>query len=324
MLFRLNEADQLRRAETVQMRAVLGANIARLLGDRNDLETAIPGLDLVRRTSVTPPDSYLYEPSLAMIVQGGKRVVLGDATYLYDESRFLLTAVNLPTITQVLKATPEEPYISVVLKLDLTAAKQMITDIDLGDQDAAADGAGMATGPATAALLSALTRLIDLLDAPTDIPILSGLIQRELLYRVLVSPAGARLRQIVRLGTQGNRVARSIDWLRHNYIRPLRVADMAAISGMGVSTLHHHFRLLTAMSPLQFQKHLRLHEARRLMLSEDLDAGSAALRVGYESATQFSREYRRLFGAPPMRDVKALRLTNAAELGASTQTAVRL
>ncbi|WP_204326779.1 AraC family transcriptional regulator N-terminal domain-containing protein [Rhizobium lusitanum] len=262
--------------------------------------------------------------SLAMIVQGSKRVVLGDATYLYDESRFLLTAVNLPTITQVLKATPEEPYISIVLKLDLVAAKQMIADIDLADPEGATAGAGMATGPATVALFSALARLIDLLDTRRDIPILGGLVQRELLYRVLTSPAGARLRQIVRLGTQGNRIARAIDWLRDNYARPLRIEELAEISGMGVSTLHHHFRLLTAMSPLQFQKHLRLHEARRLMLSDELDAGNASLRVGYESATQFNREYRRLFGAPPMRDVKALRLTNAAELGSATGTAVAL
>ncbi len=324
MLFRSDEEDGRRRAETATIRAGLAITIARLLDDRNDLETAIPGLALVRRTSVAPPDSYLYEPSLAMIVQGSKRVVLGDATYLYDESRFLLTAVNLPTITQVLKATPEEPYISTVLKLDLMAAKQMIADMDLADPDAGAAGAGMATGPATVALFSALARLVDLLETPKDIPILGGLVQRELLYRVLTSPAGARLRQIVRLGTQGNRIACAIDWLRDNYVRPLRVEELAEISGMGVSTLHHHFRLLTAMSPLQFQKHLRLHEARRLMLRDELDAGNASLRVGYESATQFNREYRRLFGAPPMRDVKALRLTNAAELGSATGTAVRL
>ncbi len=259
-----------------------------------------------------------------MILQGSKRVVLGDATYLYDESRFLLTAVNLPTITQVLMATPKEPYISILLKLDLVAAKQMIADVDLTERDAAAGGTGMATGPATVALFSALTRLIELLDTPRDIPILGDLIQREFLYRVLTSPAGARLRQIVRLGTQGDRIARAIDWLRDNYARPLRIEELADVSGMGVSTLHHHFRLLTAMSPLQFQKHLRLHEARRLMLSEELDAGNASLRVGYESPTQFNREYRRLFGTPPMRDVKVLRLTNAVELGRSTQTAVQL
>lgn len=298
--------------------------IARLLDDHDDLVTSIPGLTLNRRTSVSAPGSYLYEPSLSMIVQGSKRVVLGDATYLYDESRFLLTAVNLPTITQVLAATPEEPYISILLTLDLVAAKQMIADVDLAERDAAAEGTGMATGPATAALFGALTRLIELLDTPKDIPILGDLIQREFLYRVLTSPAGARLRQIVRLGTQGNRIACAINWLRDNYARPLRIEELAEASGMGVSTLHHHFRLLTAMSPLQFQKHLRLHEARRLMLSEELDAGNASLRVGYESATQFNREYRRLFGAPPMRDVKALRLTSAVQLGRSTRTAVQL
>lgn len=314
MLIQLDAEDERRRRETAPMRAVLAETIARSLGNRNDLMTAVPGLFLTRRLQAGPPESFLYEPSLSLIAQGEKRVILGDTSYCYNEARFLLTALNLPTIAQVVTARPDRPYLAIFLKLDLVAAKQMIGEIDLIETEMGSEGTGMATGPATSALFDVANRLVGLLEAPKDIPVLGDLLQREILYRLLTSPAGTRLRQIVRLGTQGNRVARAIEWLRDNYASPLRVSDLAKISAMGVSTLHHHFRLMTAMSPLQFQKQLRLHEARRLMLHEELDAGSAALRVGYESVTQFSREYRRLFGAPPLRDVKALRMSVGTDL----------
>lgn len=312
MEFRTTKEDDARRQETQAIRAELVARISRILGETDELEAPEIGLSLVRRTATTLPTPYQYEPSLGMIVQGRKRVVLGDTTYLYDEAQFLLTAVNLPTITQVLQASPEEPYVSILWRIDLAAAKKLISDLDI-DESTVAPGAGIAVGPATKSLYDALGRLIDLVSHPGDAPILGQLIQREMLYRVLTSPAGTRLRQIVRLGTQSNRVARAIAWLRENYTSPLRVEELARVSGMGVSTLHHHFRVLTAMSPLQFQKHLRLHEARRLLLAEDVDAGSVALQVGYESATQFNREYRRLFGAPPIRDVKSLRANMPGE-----------
>ncbi|MGV6871802.1 AraC family transcriptional regulator N-terminal domain-containing protein [Pseudochelatococcus sp. B33] len=309
MEYRTTKEDEARRHETLTIRAELAKTIATLLGDREALEAPNLGLTLIKLTSPTAPTPYQYEPSLAMIIRGRKRVILGDTTYWYDESQFLLTAVNLPTITQVLEASPHDPYMSILWKFDLSAAKQLIAEIDTEEPST---GPAMAVGPATRSLYDALARLIDLLATPSDAPILGDLIQREMLYRVLTSPAGARLRQIVRIGTQSNRVARAVAWLRENYRSPLRVEELARISGMGVSTLHHHFRVLTAMSPLQFQKHLRLHEARRLLLAEEVDAGTAALHVGYESATQFNREYRRLFGAPPIRDVKALRSISAA------------
>lgn len=317
MEYRTTKDDDTRRRETLAIRSELAKRILTFLGEREDLEAPHLGLTLVKRTSPVPPTPYLYDPSLAMIIRGRKRVILGNSTYWYDESLFLLTAVNLPTITEVLEASPEDPYISIVLKLDLAAAKQLITEIDLEEPSELRDSA-MAVGPATTPLYDALARLIDLLAAPKDAPILGGLIQREMLYRVLTSPAGARLRQIVRIGTQSNRVARAVAWLRENYKSPLRIEELAHLSGMGVSTLHHHFRVLTSMSPLQFQKHLRLHEARRLLLAEEMDAGTAALHVGYESATQFNREYRRLFGAPPMRDVKALRSNTATSQDADS------
>jgi AraC-like DNA-binding protein len=174
------------------------------------------------------------------------------------------------------------------------------------------DSPAMATGETTVELLDACCRLVGLQGTPRDIPFLSGLIQREIIYRLLRGPEGARLRAIATLGDQSHRTAKVIAWLRTNYTRPLRVEDLAQIAGMGMSTFHHHFRALTTMSPLQYQKQLRLHAARGRMLVDGLDAASAAFEVGYESASQFNREYSRFFGQPPMRDVRALRLANGA------------
>jgi AraC-like DNA-binding protein len=313
MLIAPDESDAHRRSETAALRAVLGKRIERHMDATGLNATAIGGLNVYRCTGVTPAYSTIYEPSLAVLVHGRKRIVVGDEAHLYDASRFLLTAVDMPTIATVLDASPEQPHLSIMLKLDLEAARRLIADIDLAAIETGTAGAAMATGPATLDLLDAVNRLIGLLETPEDIPILAKLVEREILYRILTGPTGARLRQTVSLGTQANRAARVIAWLRENFALPVRVEALAEVAGMGVSTLHHHFRELTAMSPLQYQKQLRLHEARRLMLSEVIDAGSAALRVGYESPTQFSREYRRLFGAPPRRDVEALRI-DAREL----------
>lgn len=310
MLITIDDQDMKRRQSTDGVRADMGRKIAQKIGEAEELVTAIPGLTFFRRTGRTAPSSVLYAPSLSMIVHGSKRVVLGDATYIYNESRFLLTAMDLPTIVEVIEASQEVPYLSFQLKLDLNVARQLIADIDLQDIGAVPLETGMATGPATADLLQTTNRLIDLLETPKDIPILGDLIHREILYRLLTSPAGGRLRQTVMLGTLSNRTAKAITWLRENFTQPLRIEELARVASMGVSTLHHHFRAMTSMSPLQYQKHLRLHEARRLMLSDNVDAATAAFSVGYESATQFSREYRRLFGEPPMREIKALRSRN--------------
>jgi len=307
MLTISEESDARRRAETAAVRAELGKRIGRHLDATGENGTAIAGLNLYRCTNVTPAYSTIYEPSLAMIVHGRKRIVVGDEAHIYDESRFLLTAVDMPTIACFLEASPEQPHLAIMLKLDLAAVRQLMGEIDMAAIDTGGAGGAMTIGPATLDLVDAVNRLVGLLDTPHDIPVLGKLVEREILYRLLTGPTGARLRQTVSLGTQTHRAARVIAWLRENFALPVRIEALAEVAGMGVSTLHHHFRELTAMSPLQYQKHLRLHEARRLMLSEAIDAGSAALRVGYESPTQFSREYRRLFGAPPKRDVEALR-----------------
>ena len=179
---------------------------------------------------------------------------------------------------------------------------------------APSDAPGMTTAETGAEFLGAFCRLIDLLNTPQDIPFLSPLIQREVIYRILRSAEGQRLRAIATVGDQSHRTAKVIAWIRANYAKPLRVEDLAQIAGMSMSTLHHHFRVLTSMSPLQYQKQLRLQAARQHMLTDGLDAASAAFSVGYESASQFNREYSRFFGQPPIRDVRTLRSSSAPPL----------
>ena len=197
------------------------------------------------------------------------------------------------------------------LKLEMPVIRELLSREEMQVAESPSDSPAMATGEATVEFLSACCRLMDLLDKPQDIPFLSGLIEREIVYRILRSAEGGRLRAIATLGEQSNRTARAIAWIRTNYAKPLRVEDLADIAGMGVSTLHHHFRVLTDMSPLQYQKQLRLQAARGRMLVDGLDAASAAFEVGYESASQFNREYSRFFGQPPMRDVRTLRSPSA-------------
>ncbi|MDR0439812.1 MAG: AraC family transcriptional regulator, partial [Candidatus Accumulibacter sp.] len=307
MILEPDRTDRRRRQETEPIRAGLACRVAAFVGDAEERATSLSGLGFAKVRAPTPPTSYLYDPCISMIIRGKKRVRLGEITYVYDESRFLLTAVNLPTVTEVLEASPEAPYLSLLMKLDLQAARQMIADVAAQEADMPASGAAMATGPATVELFDAVKRLIDLLDKPRDLAHLGALIQREIIYRILTSPAGARFRETVLLGTRSQRTAKAVAWLRENYTQPLRMENLAKLAGMGVSTLHHQFRAMTAMSPLQYQKHLRLHEARRILLGENADAATAAVRVGYESASQFNREYRRMFGAPPIRDVTPLR-----------------
>jgi AraC-like DNA-binding protein len=285
----------------------LAASIARRTEKGYHIETAIPGLALYRRDEPTQPTSGMYEPSICWAVQGAKRVVLGDDTYLYDPQHFLITSVDLPTVWQIIDASRERPCLGLMLKLDQREIAQLMVDSHLPPPRAQQSSRGMATGEVTLPLITAFQRLIDLLDEPKDIPILAPLIQREISYRLLVGDQGARLRQMASVGSQSHQIAQAIDWLKGNFSRQLRIDDLATQVNMSTSTFHHHFRALTAMSPLQYQKWLRLNEARRLMLTERLDATAAAFQVGYESPSQFNREYSRLFGAPPLRDITSLR-----------------
>ena len=285
----------------------LGNRIARWTDKGEQHVTAIPGLSLFRRAEPTEPISGMYEPSICLVAQGAKRVLLGDDTYVYDAHHYLITSVHLPTVVQIIKASREKPYLGLRLKLDRREIAQLMVDSNLPAPPAQQSSRGMATGEVTLPLLTAFQRLSDLLAEQKDIPILAPIIQREILYRLLVGDQGARLRQIASAGSQSHQIGQAIDWLKGNFTGPLRIDDLATQVNMSTSTFHHHFRTLTAMSPLQFQKLLRLNEARRLMLTENNDATTAAFQVGYESPSQFSREYCRLFGAPPLRDIMNLR-----------------
>jgi AraC-like DNA-binding protein len=301
-------------SRVAEMRSELARKIAAHIDIEGDLTTAIPGLKLYRRTSPTECSSATYTPMLVIFVQGQKRVNLGKKTYLCDESKFLLTSVDLPVLSQVIAATPQKPILSLLLHLEMPVVREILSQEEFPLTNESSDTSGMAVGTTSVELLSACSRLIDLLDTPNDIPFLSSLIQREIIYRLLRGPQGRHLRAIATLGEQSHRTAKAIAWLRTNYARPLRVEELASIASMGVSTLHHHFRSLTDMSPLQYQKQLRLHVARERMLIAGLDAATAAFEVGYESPSQFNREYSRFFGQPPMRDIKSLRASSAISI----------
>ncbi len=293
--------------------AALGESIARWTEPGEQFTTAVPGLALFQRTEPSEPVTGMYEPSLCLVTQGAKRVQLGDDTFVYDAHHYLITSVHLPTVVQVTEASREKPYLGLRLKFDLREVSQLMADSNLPSPRTQQSSRGMATSEMTLPLVTAVHRLVELLDEEQDIPILAPIIQREIIYRLLVGEQGGRLRQISAEGSQSRQIARAIEWLKGNFTQPLRIDDLAAQARMSSSTFHHHFRSMTALSPLQYQKQLRLQEARRLMLSERLDAATAAFQVGYESPSQFSREYGRLFGAPPLRDISKLRQMAVAE-----------
>jgi len=296
-----------------KLRSDLSRRIDLLVGSTEKRVTDVPGLTIVRRVKPTAPLCVTYEPSLAVITQGRKEVVLGARTFVYDESRYLLTSVDLPIVSHIPEASESKPFIGLALKLELAVVRELLSVAELPAQESAGDSSpAMATGKTTAEILDACRRLVDLVGKPREIVVLSGLIQRELIFRVLQGPEGARLRAIATLGNQSHRTAKAIEWIRTNYAKPLRVEDLAEMTGMAVSTFHHHFRALTSMSPLQYQKQIRLQTARGRMVTEGIDAATAAFEVGYESPSQFNREYRRQFGQPPVKDVRNLRASQTS------------
>jgi AraC-like DNA-binding protein len=294
-------------------RAALAACIGRWAPANGEAHTGpIGALKLHQRITPSEPVSCMYDPSVTLIVRGRKRVMLGEDSYVYDAGELLITSVDLPAIGQVIDADPQRPFLALTMKLDQRVMSELILEGSLRPPRAEPTARGMAVGQASLPLFQAFQRLVELLDTPEAIAVLAPLIQREILYRLMVSEQGTRLWQIASMGSQGQRIARAIDWLKTHAAEPLRVDQLAASVQMSASTFHHHFRALTAMSPLQFQKWLRLHEARRLMLTEQMEASTAAFRVGYESPSQFGREYHRLFGAPPLRDIASLRTPTRA------------
>jgi AraC-like DNA-binding protein len=289
------------------IREALARTIAGSTRGSEDRQTPIPGLMFFRREAPTPPGFCKVGPSVVLVVQGKKRMLAGADAYAYDGDHFLIASLDVPASSQVLEASPERPCLGLVLNLDLRLMGELVAQAHLPPPRDASSDRSMAVGAVTPTLLEALKRLTDLLKEPDAIEVLAPMVRREIHYRLLTSEQSGRLRQIASVGSQSHVVARAIDWLKANYASPLRVEELARRVHMSPSSLHHHFRQLTAMSPLQYQKWLRLDEARRLMLNEGFDAASAAFEVGYESPSQFSREYSRRFGSPPRRDVVSLR-----------------
>ena len=289
--------------------AELAERIERHSGEGGRRSTAIGGLSLYRASRPTEPVRIVYEPALCMVAQGRKRVILADEIYLFDPAWFFLASVALPVAGEVIEASPEKPYLDLRINLDPGVLGELVGEGGLTYPSNLPPTRALAVSLVEPPLLDAVGRLLALLDSPGDIPVLAPLILREITYRLLTGEQGGRLRQIVAGDGRARRVARAIQWLKAHFAEPFAIETLAHQVRMSPSALHHHFKAVTAMSPLQYQKQLRLQEARRLMLGEGLDAAAAGYRVGYESPSQFSREYRRLFGRPPRRDLISLRTT---------------
>ncbi|HEX6734650.1 MAG TPA: AraC family transcriptional regulator [Azonexus sp.] len=293
-------------ATLARQRAELAAIIDRHCPAEGPCTSTIPGVTLFRGSHTAVPSCSVVPSVFAIMAQGAKRVQVGDEVFAYDARHYMISSVDLPMSSCITCASAHEPYLGFALALDalklaeLTAALPSIRTTLPVDR-------GIAIGELSSDIQNAALRLARLLDAPADIPVLAPIIEKELLYRLLTGPLGARLRQAVVAGSHSQQIARAIDWLRTNLDQSASIDHLADLANMSRSSLHHHFKALTAMTPVQYQKQLRLQEARRLMLLEDHDAATAAHSVGYESASQFSREYRRQFGRPPASDVADLR-----------------
>jgi AraC-like DNA-binding protein len=280
--------------------------LARAIHDDGTVDP-LPGLRLRRASVPTGLAHGVSFPSFCVVAQGSKELLLGDRRYRYDPAHYLIATTALPIASRVAEASPARPYLGLVLRLDPTLVGSVLVEAGHLAPRRPATVMAIDVSPLDAGLLDAVVRLVRLVDSPTEARFLAPLVTREIVYRLLLGAQGGRLHHIAALGGATHRIAEAIERIRHAFDQPLRIAELARELGMSVSSFHHHFRALTAMSPLQFQKQLRLQEARRLMLSEGLDAASAGYRVGYNNASHFTREYRRLFGAPPMRDVERLR-----------------
>ncbi len=295
-------------------RAELVERIARIVRADGKAEP-LTGLRLHRVSAPTELTHGVSDPAFCVIAQGSKEVFLGDERYQYDPMHYLLATAELPTVSHVIEASPERPYLSLVLKLDPTLVSAVMVEAEHLAPRSSANVRAIDVSPLDAGLLDAVVRLVRLLDNPDEAPFLAPLITREIIYRLLKGKQGERLCYIALRGGHAHRIARAIERLRKEFDRPLHIDAIAQELGMSVSSFHHHFKAVTAMSPLQFQKQIRLQEARRLMLAEGLDAFSAGYRVGYNDAAYFSRDYKKLFGLPPLSDVKRLRQGGPGSVG---------
>ena len=282
---------------------------------RNDGLNAslLQGLSFLKASEISQPLPSLYTPALCVVVQGRKRAIVAGQSYHYDAFNYLLVSVTLPVFGQILDASPERPYLCMRIDIDVPTVSHLLLEMEAGETTETRDATPLYVARMSSPVLDALLRLMQLLDTPRDLPVLGALTLREIWYRLLRDEMGPRLRELVALEGPVQRISRAIDLLRRRFDQPLRIEELADVSHMSASTFHARFKAVTSMSPLQFQKQIRLHEARRLMVSDGLDGASAAHTVGYASPSQFNREYRRLFGAPPRRDLALLRARSEGE-----------
>ena len=290
----------------------MAAIISRYAARDEDYASPIEGLYFSRRSSPTQPIYTAQWACFALVLQGAKSLMLGQEVYRYGVGDYLVVSLDLPVVSRVTKASPATPHLGLGMAINPDRLKDVMgRGHPVSLPVAAGEMRGVAVNKASGELLDAALRLLCLLDSPDDIPAMAPLIEQEILYRLLRGPTGPRLLQIAMAETPSNRIAGAIAWLKGNFTRPLRIEELAEHVGMSVSSLHHHFKAVTAMTPMQYQKQLRLHEARRLMLVERVDVGTAGYTVGYQSPSQFSREYSRLYGKSPLRDLGGLRLAAA-------------
>lgn len=270
-------------------------------------DEVMPGLLLARSSE---PNERLYgvtRPSFCVIAQGAKEVYLGESVYRYDADRFLIATVELPIVARVVEASLAKPYLSLRLDLDSALVSSLMIESGLSSPPSSSPASAISVSDLDAELLDATVRLVRLLDSPSDARILSASIKREIVFRLLQGEQSERIKHIPMLSSQSNQIAKAVHLLRKEFTKPMSMETLARELGMSSSGFHHHFKAVTNMSPLQFQKQLRLQEARRLMLSESLDASNAGYRVGYDNPSHFSRDYKKHFGNAPIRDVETLR-----------------
>ncbi len=267
----------------------------------------LEGIRFFRVSAPTELNLTLSDPAFAVIAQGRKELYLGEERYQYDPYHFCLGTIELPIASHIIEASRERPYLSFRMELDPTLVGSVMTELGHGAKPRRADVKAMDVGTLDAGLLDAVVRLVRLIECPIEAPVLAPLIKREIICRLLLGEQGDRLRHIAAMAGYTSPIAKAIERLREEFDQQIRIDDVAQEVGLSVSSFHHQFKAVTALTPLQYQKQLRLQEARRLMLGEDLDAASTAYRVGYNDASHFNREYKRLFGLPPMRDMERLR-----------------
>ena len=281
----------------------LADRIARITNSDGIHVTEVPRVHLIRSSRPTRQIHTLHEPALCLVVQGSKSVMFGDQIFEYDQSRFLIVSFDLPLIGQVVTASRDHPYLCFRLDIEPASLCGLIADMDWQDDSIPETGSGLMFGNATQGILDAAGRLVRLIETPEDIPVLAPVFERELLYRILRGPHAHHLRDVAIGRGRGRQIARALSWIKKNYRTGFHMEQLAAVAGLSTSALHHHFKLVTLMTPLQYQKQLRLQEACRLMMFDGEDAASAGFAVGYDSPSHFSREYRRAFGDPPLRHV---------------------